>query len=51
VYMLYHLLLSLLLNSCTPMHIQLLWLPFVVRRVRVNRLEVCNGARALAAKR
>jgi hypothetical protein len=47
--MLYHLLLSLLLNSWTPMHMQSLWLPFVVRWVRVNRLEMCNGA--LAAKR
>ena len=49
--MLYHPLLSLLLNSWTPMHMQSLWLPFVVRRVRVNRLEMCNGARELAAKR
>ena len=51
VKMLYHPLLSLLLNSWTPLDMQSLWLPFVVRRVRVNRLEMCNGARELAAKR
>lgn len=33
------------------MHIQSLWLPFVVRRMHANRLEVGNGSRALAAKR